>query len=82
MRGISAVTMSKPWGGCGITIGWLAFQDLSIKQKLVRRAGTTHTCVWGGEHASGVPGVPADHARTHPRRRSRTHMPGEGRRGQ
>jgi DNA-binding transcriptional MocR family regulator len=22
-------------GGCGITIGWLAFQDLSIKQKLV-----------------------------------------------
>jgi aspartate/methionine/tyrosine aminotransferase len=25
-RGISAVTLSKPWGGCGITIGWLAFQ--------------------------------------------------------
>ena len=24
-RGISAVTLSKPWGGCGITIGWLAF---------------------------------------------------------
>lgn len=34
-RGISAVTLSKPWGGCGITIGWLAFQDLSIKQRLV-----------------------------------------------
>lgn len=34
-RGISAVTLSKPWGGCGITIGWLAFQDLTIKQRLV-----------------------------------------------
>ena len=34
-KGISAVTLSKPWGGCGVTIGWLAFQDLSIKQKLV-----------------------------------------------
>lgn len=34
-RGISLVTISKPWGGCGITIGWLAFQDLSIKQRLV-----------------------------------------------
>ena len=34
-KGISCVTLSKPWGGCGITIGWLAFQDLSIKQRLV-----------------------------------------------
>lgn len=34
-RGISAVTLSKPWGACGVTIGWLAFQDLSIKQRLV-----------------------------------------------
>ena len=34
-QGISAVTLSKPWGGCGITIGWLAFQDLSIKQQLI-----------------------------------------------
>lgn len=34
-RGISCVTLSKPWGGCGVTIGWLAFQDLSIKQRLV-----------------------------------------------
>ena len=34
-KGISCVTLSKPWGGCGISIGWLAFQDLSIKQKLV-----------------------------------------------
>ena len=33
--GISCVTLSKPWGGCGVTIGWLAFQDLSIKQELV-----------------------------------------------
>lgn len=34
-KGISLVTISKPWGGCGITIGWLAFQDFSIKQCLV-----------------------------------------------
>ena len=34
-NGISACTMSKPWGGCGITIGWLALQDLALKQKLV-----------------------------------------------
>jgi hypothetical protein len=27
--------MSKPWGGCGITVGWLAFQDQSIRQRLV-----------------------------------------------
>ena len=34
-KGLSVVTLSKPWGGCGVTIGWLAFQDLSIKQRLV-----------------------------------------------
>lgn len=34
-RGISCVTLSKPWGACGVTIGWLAFQDLSMKQQLV-----------------------------------------------
>ena len=34
-KGISCVTLSKPWGGCGITIGWLACQDLDMKQKLV-----------------------------------------------
>ena len=34
-RGISCVTMSKPWGACGVTIGWLAFADLSIHQALV-----------------------------------------------
>ena len=33
--GISVVTLSKPWGGCGVTIGWLAFADLDIKQRLV-----------------------------------------------
>lgn len=26
-RGISCVTMSKPWGACGVTIGWLACPD-------------------------------------------------------
>lgn len=34
-KGISAVTLSKPWGGCGITIGWLAMQDLDLKQKII-----------------------------------------------
>jgi aspartate/methionine/tyrosine aminotransferase len=34
-NGISCVTLSKPWGGCGVTIGWLAFQNMSIKQNLV-----------------------------------------------
>ncbi|MFT5677276.1 MAG: aspartate/methionine/tyrosine aminotransferase [Paraglaciecola sp.] len=34
-KGISACTMSKPWGGCGITIGWLALQDMELKQKLI-----------------------------------------------
>eukprot|EP00978_Attheya_sp_CCMP212_P027515 scaffold92173_cov48-Attheya_sp.AAC.1 len=33
-RGLSCVTLSKPWGGCGITIGWIALQDLDLKQKL------------------------------------------------
>jgi len=34
-KGISAVTLSKPWGGCGITIGWLALQDLDLMQKII-----------------------------------------------
>ncbi len=34
-KGISACTMSKPWGGCGISIGWLAFQDETLRQKLI-----------------------------------------------
>jgi aspartate/methionine/tyrosine aminotransferase len=35
-RGISAVTMSKPWGACGVTIGWLAFADAAaVRQRLV-----------------------------------------------
>ncbi|CAJ1943373.1 unnamed protein product [Cylindrotheca closterium] len=34
-KGISAVTMSKPWGGCGISIGWLVCRDRSMIQTLV-----------------------------------------------
>ncbi len=34
-KGISACAMSKPWGGCGITIGWLALQDPDLKQKII-----------------------------------------------
>ena len=29
-RGISIVTLSKPWGSCGVTIGWVATQDLTL----------------------------------------------------
>eukprot|EP00931_Biecheleriopsis_adriatica_P016082 TRINITY_DN11979_c0_g1_i2.p1 TRINITY_DN11979_c0_g1~~TRINITY_DN11979_c0_g1_i2.p1 ORF type:complete len:407 (+),score=64.32 TRINITY_DN11979_c0_g1_i2:45-1223(+) len=34
-KGMSVVTLSKPWGACGITIGWIAVQDMDLKQKLV-----------------------------------------------
>ncbi len=34
-RGISCVTMSKPWGACGVTIGWLACQDTEMVQRLI-----------------------------------------------
>ena len=34
-KGLSVCTISKPWGGCGITIGWLALQDLELKKKLI-----------------------------------------------
>lgn len=34
-RGISLCTMSKPWGACGVTIGWLALQDLKLKQQCI-----------------------------------------------
>ena len=33
-RGLSVVTLSKPWGGCGISIGWIATQDLALLEKL------------------------------------------------
>eukprot|EP00934_Nitzschia_sp_Nitz4_P002156 Nitzschia sp. Nitz4//scaffold71_size96697//33752//34930//NITZ4_004691-RA/size96697-processed-gene-0.32-mRNA-1//-1//CDS//3329557235//2156//frame0 len=33
-KGISCVTMSKPWGACGITIGWLACPNLDMMQRL------------------------------------------------
>lgn len=34
-KGISVVAMSKPWGGCGINIGWLACQDKDMIQRMV-----------------------------------------------
>jgi hypothetical protein len=33
-KGISCVTMSKPWGACGVTIGWLACQDSQMIEEL------------------------------------------------
>jgi aspartate/methionine/tyrosine aminotransferase len=32
--GMSIVTLSKPWGACGVTIGWIATQNLALKQRL------------------------------------------------
>jgi aspartate/methionine/tyrosine aminotransferase len=34
-KGLSVCTLSKPWGACGVTIGWIALQDLDLKQKLI-----------------------------------------------
>lgn len=34
-RGISVSGLSKPWGGCGVTIGWAALTDLDIMEGLV-----------------------------------------------
>ena len=34
-RGISVSGLSKPWGGCGITIGWVALTDLDVMENLV-----------------------------------------------
>jgi aspartate/methionine/tyrosine aminotransferase len=33
-RGVSCVTMSKPWGACGVTIGWLACQESQMIEEL------------------------------------------------
>lgn len=33
-KGISCVTMSKPWGACGLSIGWLACQNTDMIQQL------------------------------------------------
>jgi len=33
-QGISVVTMSKPWGACGVTIGWIATQDCELIDKI------------------------------------------------
>merc|ERR1740130_727296 len=32
---MSCVTLSKPWGACGVTIGWIALQDMELREKLV-----------------------------------------------
>jgi aspartate/methionine/tyrosine aminotransferase len=32
---MSCVTLSKPWGGCGISIGWIACQDAVVMEHLV-----------------------------------------------
>ena len=33
-RGLSCVSMSKPWGACGLTVGWLACPDAEMIAKL------------------------------------------------
>ncbi len=34
-RGISVVAMSKPWGGCGINIGWIACKDADMVRRMI-----------------------------------------------
>ena len=47
-RGLSVVTLSKPWGGCGISIGWMAFQDLDLRQRFVDvQAGNLNDILYG-----------------------------------
>ena len=43
-KGLSVCTLSKPWGGCGVTIGWIPLQDLDLKQKLVDAQYFGSTC--------------------------------------
>jgi aspartate/methionine/tyrosine aminotransferase len=45
-KGLSCVTMSKPWGACGISIGWIACQDLALKERM------THVQYFGTACAS------------------------------
>ena len=33
-RGLSIVTLSKPWGACGVSIGWVTTQDLTLLDKI------------------------------------------------
>jgi len=33
-KGLSVVTLSKPWGGCGVSIGWCACQDLEVLERM------------------------------------------------
>lgn len=33
-HGLSVVTLSKPWGGCGISIGWIATQDKELLDRI------------------------------------------------
>jgi aspartate/methionine/tyrosine aminotransferase len=33
-NGMSVVTLSKPWGACGVTVGWIATQNMALKQRL------------------------------------------------
>ena len=34
-RGISVSGMSKPWGGCGITVGWIVTRDAALRTRLM-----------------------------------------------
>ena len=33
-RGMSVVTLSKPWGACGVTVGWIVTQDAALREAL------------------------------------------------
>lgn len=33
-KGLSIVTLSKPWGACGVSIGWVVTQDVAMLDKI------------------------------------------------
>ncbi len=53
-KGISVVTMSKPWGGCGITIGWLALQDMALKERITDMQYFATACASRASEIQGI----------------------------
>ena len=53
-KGISIVALSKPWGGCGVTIGWAAMQDPSMRQKMIDVAYFGTACPSRGSEIQAI----------------------------
>ena len=53
-KGISIVALSKPWGGCGVTIGWAAMQDRNLRQKMIDVAYFATACPSRGSEIQAI----------------------------